>query len=154
MVSSSPTPADATSTTRARYARARADHPARKSRSTRTQSKKAHVDGERIRCGDRMKTAAYLAGLQATPGQELRRLGARLGIRASSLYKHLPSKAALEAAIITVGFEEAAAAFEAATGNGTGAACHLRQRLPCVRARASPPVPAHDRAAAAPRPSP
>ena len=49
----------------------------------------------------------------------MRRLGARLGIRASSLYKHLPSKAALEAAIITVGFEEAAAAFEAATGNGT-----------------------------------
>ena len=33
----------------------------------------------------------------------MRRLGARLGIRASSLYKHLPSKAALEAAIITVG---------------------------------------------------
>ena len=49
----------------------------------------------------------------------MRRLGARLGIRASSLYKHLPSKAALEAAIITVGFEETAAAFEAATGNGT-----------------------------------
>ena len=49
----------------------------------------------------------------------MRRLGARLGIRASSLYKHLPSKAALEAAIITVGFEEAAAAFEAAAGNGT-----------------------------------
>ena len=55
-------------------------------------------------------------------GQEaltMRRLGARLGIRASSLDKHLPSKAALEAAIITVGFEETAAAFEAATGNGT-----------------------------------
>jgi AcrR family transcriptional regulator len=50
----------------------------------------------------------------------MRRLGARLGIRASSLYKHLPSKAALEAAIITVGFEEAAAAFEAAADNGTG----------------------------------
>lgn len=49
----------------------------------------------------------------------MRRLGARLGIRASSLYKHLPSKAALEAAIIAVGFEDAAAAFEAAIGNGT-----------------------------------
>ena len=49
----------------------------------------------------------------------MRRLGERLGIRAASLYKHLPNKAALEAAIIAVGFEDAAAAFEAVTGNGT-----------------------------------
>jgi AcrR family transcriptional regulator len=44
----------------------------------------------------------------------MRRLAERLGIRAPSLYKHLPDKAALEAAIIATGFEEAAAAFEAA----------------------------------------
>jgi AcrR family transcriptional regulator len=42
----------------------------------------------------------------------MRRLGERLGIRAPSLYKHLPDKAALEAAIIATGFEDAAAAFE------------------------------------------
>jgi AcrR family transcriptional regulator len=45
----------------------------------------------------------------------MRRLADRLGIRAPSLYKHLPNKAALEAALITAGFEEAAAAFAAAT---------------------------------------
>ena len=56
----------------------------------------------------------------------MRRLAERLGIRAPSLYKHLPDKAALEAAIIAAGFEEAAAAFEAAVdgaaeGGGQGA---------------------------------
>jgi AcrR family transcriptional regulator len=44
----------------------------------------------------------------------MRRLAERLGIRAPSLYKHLPDKAALEAAIIATGFEDSAAAFEAA----------------------------------------
>src|SRR5215204_4781324 len=44
----------------------------------------------------------------------MRRLAERVGIRAPSLYKHLPDKAALEAAIIATGFEEAAATFERA----------------------------------------
>ncbi len=44
----------------------------------------------------------------------MRRLADRLGIRAPSLYKHFPDKGALEVAIIAAGFEEAAAAFEAA----------------------------------------
>lgn len=44
----------------------------------------------------------------------MRRVADELGIRAPSLYKHLPHKGALEAAIIAAGFEEAAAAFEAA----------------------------------------
>jgi AcrR family transcriptional regulator len=44
----------------------------------------------------------------------MRRLADRLGIRAASLYKHFPDKGALEVAIIAAGFEEAAAAFEAA----------------------------------------
>jgi AcrR family transcriptional regulator len=51
-------------------------------------------------------------GIQALT---MRRLADRLGIRAPSLYKHLPNKAALEAALIAVGFEEAAAAFDTAT---------------------------------------
>jgi AcrR family transcriptional regulator len=58
----------------------------------------------------------------------MRRLAERVGIRAPSLYKHLPDKAALEAAIIATGFEEAAATFERAVegvgegpGNGRGA---------------------------------
>jgi AcrR family transcriptional regulator len=45
----------------------------------------------------------------------MRRLAETLGIRAPSLYKHLPDKATLEAAIIADGFEEAATLFEAAT---------------------------------------
>jgi AcrR family transcriptional regulator len=45
----------------------------------------------------------------------MRRLADRLGIRAPSLYKHFQHKAALEVGIIIDGFEEAAAAFEAAT---------------------------------------
>jgi AcrR family transcriptional regulator len=56
----------------------------------------------------------------------MRRLAERLGIQAPSLYKHLPDKTALEAAIIATGMEEAAAAFEAAvdgaTAGGGGAA--------------------------------
>jgi AcrR family transcriptional regulator len=44
----------------------------------------------------------------------MRRVADELGIRAPSLYKHVPDKAALESAIIAAGFEEAATAFEAA----------------------------------------
>jgi AcrR family transcriptional regulator len=47
-------------------------------------------------------------------GLSMRRVADRLGIRAPSLYKHLPDKQALEAALISSGFEESAAAFEAA----------------------------------------
>lgn len=52
----------------------------------------------------------------------MRRLAERLGIQAPSLYKHLPDKTALEAAIIATGMEEAATAFEAAVAGvpGTG----------------------------------
>jgi AcrR family transcriptional regulator len=51
---------------------------------------------------------------EGVAGLTMRRLAERLGIRAPSLYKHLPDKAALEAAIIATGLEDAAAAFEAA----------------------------------------
>jgi AcrR family transcriptional regulator len=44
----------------------------------------------------------------------MRRIADELGIRAPSLYKHVPHKAALEDSIVMAGFEEAAAAFEAA----------------------------------------
>jgi len=45
----------------------------------------------------------------------MRRVADKLGIKAPSLYKHLPDKAALEVAIIAGGFQEAATTFEAAT---------------------------------------
>jgi AcrR family transcriptional regulator len=44
----------------------------------------------------------------------MRRIADRIGIRAPSIYEHLPDKRALEAAIISVGFERQAQAFEAA----------------------------------------
>ncbi|MEA2131659.1 MAG: hypothetical protein QOJ85_4550 [Solirubrobacteraceae bacterium] len=50
-------------------------------------------------------------GLEAL---SMRRLADRLGIRAPSIYKHLPDKAALEAALISATFDEQAALFEAA----------------------------------------
>lgn len=44
----------------------------------------------------------------------MRRVADRVGIRAPSIYEHLPEKAALEAAVISVGFERQAEVFEAA----------------------------------------
>lgn len=44
----------------------------------------------------------------------MRRVAERLGIRAPSLYKHLPNKEAIEMHLVALGFEEAAEAFEAA----------------------------------------
>jgi AcrR family transcriptional regulator len=41
----------------------------------------------------------------------MRRLGDQLGIRAASIYEHLRSKDALEAALISIGFEEQADMF-------------------------------------------
>jgi AcrR family transcriptional regulator len=47
----------------------------------------------------------------------MRRVAESLGIRAPSIYKHLPDKNALEAAIISTAFEEQAVLFEAAIEN-------------------------------------
>jgi AcrR family transcriptional regulator len=44
----------------------------------------------------------------------MRRLAERLGIRAPSLYKHLPDKNAVEAGVIATGLEDLAAALERA----------------------------------------
>ena len=44
----------------------------------------------------------------------MRSLGERLGMKAPSLYKHFASKQALEATLISIGFEEQAQAFQAA----------------------------------------
>ncbi len=44
----------------------------------------------------------------------MRKLAERVGIRAPSIYKHLPDKRALENALISAGFEEMSTAFAAA----------------------------------------
>ena len=70
-----------------------------------------------------MAAGRQLLEEEGLEGLTMRRLAERVGIRAPSLYKHLPDKAALEAAIIATGFEEAAAAFEQAVdraGEGSG----------------------------------
>jgi AcrR family transcriptional regulator len=51
-------------------------------------------------------------------GLTMRRLGDAVGIRAPSLYKHFPDKAAVEIALINDGFEQIAERFEAALTNG------------------------------------
>ena len=55
----------------------------------------------------------------------MRRLGEAVGVRAPSLYKHFPDKAAVEAALIELGFTEAADAFEAALGERGGSLAEL-----------------------------
>ena len=47
-------------------------------------------------------------------GLSMRKVAERLGIRAPSIYKHLPDKRALENALISAAFEEQAVVFEAA----------------------------------------
>jgi AcrR family transcriptional regulator len=59
--------------------------------------------------------ARELLETEGSDALTMRRLAERMAIRAPSLYKHVPHKAALEAAIIADGFQEAALAFEAAT---------------------------------------
>src|SRR5262245_6276976 len=48
----------------------------------------------------------------------MRGLAERLGIRAPSLYKHLPDKAALEVAVVITGLEDLAVSLEAALQDG------------------------------------
>jgi AcrR family transcriptional regulator len=48
----------------------------------------------------------------------MRRLAGRTGLKASSLYRHLPGKGAIETALIVEALEDAAVAFEAATAAG------------------------------------
>lgn len=52
----------------------------------------------------------------------MRRVAERVGIRAPSIYKHLPDKQALEAALISAGFEEWAGAFTGDTPEALGRA--------------------------------
>jgi AcrR family transcriptional regulator len=56
--------------------------------------------------------ALELLEAEGPAGLSMRRLAERLGIRAPSIYKHLLDKEALEAAIISVGFELQAGNFE------------------------------------------
>ncbi len=58
--------------------------------------------------------AGQLLEEEGPAGLSMRRVADRVGIRAPSIYKHLPDKQALEHAIVSTVFEELADAFEAA----------------------------------------
>ena len=55
---------------------------------------------------------------EAADGLTMRRLGEAVGIRAASLYKHYPDKAAVEIALIEDGFAEIAERFTVALAKG------------------------------------
>jgi AcrR family transcriptional regulator len=58
--------------------------------------------------------ARELLEREGAEGLSMRQVAKQVGIRAPSIYKHFPSKEALEAALISDAFEQQAAAFEAA----------------------------------------
>jgi AcrR family transcriptional regulator len=61
-----------------------------------------------------VEAARELLEQDGAEGLTMRRLAERLGIRAPSLYKHVPDKATLEVAIISAGLEDLAVALETA----------------------------------------
>ena len=68
--------------------------------------------GTRAHGGEEIVAAAReLLEQEGADALSMRRLADRIGIRAPSIYKHLPDKRALENALISAGFEELAAAF-------------------------------------------
>ena len=64
-----------------------------------------------------VEAARELLEAEGPDGLSMRRVAERVGIRAPSIYKHLPDKEALEAALVSAGFEEWAARFEAAAAD-------------------------------------
>jgi AcrR family transcriptional regulator len=58
-----------------------------------------------------VRAARDLLEREGPEALSMRRLGERIGMRASSIYEHLRDKQALEAALISMGFEEQAELF-------------------------------------------
>jgi AcrR family transcriptional regulator len=71
------------------------------------------------RAAEIVAAARELVEEEGADALSMRRLAERLGIRAPSIYKHLPDKQALEAALISDGFEEAATRFEEAVSGAS-----------------------------------
>jgi AcrR family transcriptional regulator len=72
------------------------------------------MDKFRPRAREIVTVARQLLEDEGLDSFSMRRLADRLGVRAPVIYKHFASKSALVAALISVGFEEQAALFEAA----------------------------------------
>ncbi|NUT21842.1 MAG: TetR/AcrR family transcriptional regulator [Hamadaea sp.] len=69
------------------------------------------LDGLTPRAREIVQVARELLEREGPAALSMRRLGDQIGIRASSIYEHLRDKDALEAALISVGFEEQAELF-------------------------------------------
>jgi AcrR family transcriptional regulator len=67
-------------------------------------------------------TARALLDAEGPQALTMRRIASALGIKAPSLYKHVPDKAALEALVVTAGFAELAGTLAAAAADGAAAA--------------------------------
>jgi AcrR family transcriptional regulator len=78
-------------------------------------------EGQSPRRRQIVAAARELLEQEGAEGLSMRRLADRLGIRAPSLYKHVPDKQALEAAIISDAFAELAEHAEAAARQAPGA---------------------------------
>jgi len=72
------------------------------------------MDRFRPRAREIVTVARQLLEEEGLDSFSMRRLADRLGVRPPVIYKHFASKSALVAALISVGFEEQAALFEAA----------------------------------------
>jgi AcrR family transcriptional regulator len=66
-----------------------------------------------------VQIARQLLEREGLAALSMRRLGDQIGIRASSIYEHLRDKDALEAALISLGFEEQAELFAQAVQGST-----------------------------------
>jgi AcrR family transcriptional regulator len=72
------------------------------------------LDALTPRAREIVEAARELLEQEGPEALSMRRVADRLGIRAPSLYEHVPSKQALEAALMSAGFEESAELFESA----------------------------------------
>jgi AcrR family transcriptional regulator len=66
-------------------------------------------------------TARALLDAEGPQALTMRRIASALGIKAPSLYKHVPDKTSLEALVVATGFTELAGTLAAAASNGDGA---------------------------------
>ena len=84
-----------------------------------------------------VSAARQILEREGPDGLTMRRLGDAVGIRAPSLYKHFPDKAAVEIALIDDGFEEIAELVRSRIGERRGLTHGARHRIPAF-ARSHP----------------
>ena len=79
-------------------------------------------------------TARALLDAEGPQALTMRRIASALGIKAPSLYKHVPDKAALEALVVAAGFAELAGTLAAAAADGADGTDGTGKLAPIARA--------------------